>query len=195
MPHLRYFRTSRSTGTMFASTLRCVMTTPLGSAVAPDVKMISATSSRADRRPAGGVAVVRRPVELVQPPDRRAGRCRAIGGTSWPTSTSLRRHDPARRARESRATRGSRSGRRRRRRAGSPRTRRSTRAGSRRRRRPCRPCAGRRRAGAPRTRAPRGRPPGSVNARLRKPSSWTRNSPRARGEVVEEIDERVAAHG
>ena len=31
---------------MLASTLRCVMTTPLGSAVAPDVKMISAVSSR-----------------------------------------------------------------------------------------------------------------------------------------------------
>ena len=44
--HFRYFTTSRSTGTMLASTFRCVMTTPLGSAVAPDVKMISATSSR-----------------------------------------------------------------------------------------------------------------------------------------------------
>ena len=44
-PHFRYFSTSRSMGTMFASTLRCVMSTPLGSAVAPDVKMISATSS------------------------------------------------------------------------------------------------------------------------------------------------------
>src|SRR5438034_11807809 len=46
VPHFLYFRISRSTGTMFARTLRCVMTTPLGSAVAPDVKMISATSSR-----------------------------------------------------------------------------------------------------------------------------------------------------
>ena len=44
--HLRYLRTSRSTGTMFARMLRWVMTTPFGSAVAPDVKMISATSSR-----------------------------------------------------------------------------------------------------------------------------------------------------
>ena len=70
MPHFRYFSTSRSTGTMFASTLRWVMTTPLGSAVAPDVKMISATSSRRDRHVGGGV----RPsdhVELVQLPDRR----------------------------------------------------------------------------------------------------------------------------
>ncbi len=46
LPHFRYFRISRSTGTMFASTLRWVMTTPLGSAVAPEVKMISAMSSR-----------------------------------------------------------------------------------------------------------------------------------------------------
>ena len=38
--YLRYFSTSRSTGTMFASTLRWRITTPLGSAVAPDVKMI-----------------------------------------------------------------------------------------------------------------------------------------------------------
>ena len=45
-PHLRYLSTSRSTGMMFARTLRWVMTTPFGSAVAPDVKMISATSSR-----------------------------------------------------------------------------------------------------------------------------------------------------
>ena len=46
LPHFRYLRTSRSTGTMFARTLRWVMTTPLGSAVAPEVKMISAMSSR-----------------------------------------------------------------------------------------------------------------------------------------------------
>ena len=46
LPHFRCLRISRSTGTMFASTFRCVMTTPFGSAVAPDVKMISATSSR-----------------------------------------------------------------------------------------------------------------------------------------------------
>ena len=31
---------------MLASTLRCVMSTPFGSAVAPDVKMISTRSSR-----------------------------------------------------------------------------------------------------------------------------------------------------
>ena len=44
--YMRYFDTSRSTGTMFASRLRWVITTPLGSAVAPDVKITSATSSR-----------------------------------------------------------------------------------------------------------------------------------------------------
>ena len=77
-PHRRYFSTSRSTGTMFARTFRCVMTTPLGSAVAPDVKMISATSSREivglkatwpEGRPRPGTCV---PVELVQLPDVRA---------------------------------------------------------------------------------------------------------------------------
>src|SRR6476660_5577901 len=40
-----YFVTSRSIGTMFARMLRWVMRTPLGSAVAPDVKMISALVS------------------------------------------------------------------------------------------------------------------------------------------------------
>src|SRR5687767_8818237 len=40
-----YFAISRSIGTMFARMLRWVMTTPLGSDVAPDVKMISAVSS------------------------------------------------------------------------------------------------------------------------------------------------------
>ena len=44
--YFRYFTISRSTGTMLARTLRCVMTTPFGSAVAPEVKMISAVSSR-----------------------------------------------------------------------------------------------------------------------------------------------------
>ena len=45
-PYFLYFRTSFSTGTMLASTLRWVRTTPFGSAVAPDVKMISTMSSR-----------------------------------------------------------------------------------------------------------------------------------------------------
>ena len=40
-----YLVTSRSIGTMFARMLRWVMRTPLGSAVAPDVKMISALVS------------------------------------------------------------------------------------------------------------------------------------------------------
>jgi hypothetical protein len=38
--------TSRSTGMVFASTFRWRMTTPFGSAVAPDVKMIWMMSSR-----------------------------------------------------------------------------------------------------------------------------------------------------
>ena len=46
----RYFAISRSIGTMFARMLRCVSTTPLGSAVAPDVKMISAVVSGPDWR-------------------------------------------------------------------------------------------------------------------------------------------------
>ncbi len=45
LAYFLYFAISRSIGTMFARMLRCVMTTPLGSAVAPDVKMISAVSS------------------------------------------------------------------------------------------------------------------------------------------------------
>ena len=40
---LRYFAISRSMGITFARMLRCVIVTPLGSAVAPDVKMISAS--------------------------------------------------------------------------------------------------------------------------------------------------------
>ena len=64
--YLRYFRISRSTGTILASTLRCVMTTPLGSAVAPDVKMISAVSSRVTD--ARSTAPVASPIQLVQAP-------------------------------------------------------------------------------------------------------------------------------
>ena len=45
-PYFLYFRTSFSTGTMLARTLRWVRTTPFGSAVAPEVKMISTMSSR-----------------------------------------------------------------------------------------------------------------------------------------------------
>jgi len=37
-----YFAISRSIGTMFARMFLCVRTTPFGSAVAPEVKMISA---------------------------------------------------------------------------------------------------------------------------------------------------------
>ena len=45
-PYFLYFRTSFSTGMMLARTLRWVRTTPFGSAVAPEVKMISTVSSR-----------------------------------------------------------------------------------------------------------------------------------------------------
>ena len=41
-----YLAISRSIGTMLARMFRCVSTTPLGSAVAPDVKMISAIDRR-----------------------------------------------------------------------------------------------------------------------------------------------------
>jgi hypothetical protein len=41
--YLRYFAISRSMGTVFARMLRCVIVTPFGSAVAPLVKIISAS--------------------------------------------------------------------------------------------------------------------------------------------------------
>ena len=72
--HFRYFITSRSTGTMFARTFRWVMTTPFGSAVAPDVKMISATSSRPMTRLRSlrhQPLLARVPLQIVEPPDRR----------------------------------------------------------------------------------------------------------------------------
>src|SRR3954469_17266558 len=55
-----YLAISRSIGTMFARMLRWVMRTPLGSAVAPDVKMISAlvsavTSGRGGRADDGSL--------------------------------------------------------------------------------------------------------------------------------------------
>ena len=58
--YFRYFAISRSIGTMFARMLRWVRTTPLGSAVAPEVKMISAVvsgvdASRSAREAASGV--------------------------------------------------------------------------------------------------------------------------------------------
>ena len=92
--HLRYFSTSRSTGTMFARTLRCVMTTPLGSAVAPEVKMISATSSRVMLTAgiAGGPASGHSRSCSAQSGGTDvsdvSGEARS-GGTSCPTSTSL----------------------------------------------------------------------------------------------------------
>ena len=46
---LWYLAISRSIGTMLARMFRCVSTTPFGSAVAPEVKMISAMSSAVRR--------------------------------------------------------------------------------------------------------------------------------------------------
>ena len=158
--HLRCFRTSRSTGTMFARTFRWVMTTPLGSAVAPDVKMISATSSRRQRNVwHPGADVRRRPPSRARAASRRGcpthGRA-VIGGTSWPISTSFAATMRLTRA-GSPATRDSRSARRRCRGAGSPRRRRSTPDGSRSRRQPCRLSGAPARAGWRRSRARRAR--------------------------------------
>ena len=139
-----YFIISRSMGMMFARMFRCVMTTPFGSAVAPDVKMISAVSSAfASVFGATGSAFA------------LASGSR-FGGRPGRSERSSRRRS-ARRARGNRATRDSRSARRRRRRADIPRTRRSTRAGSRSRRRSCRRRARRRRGARRRIRARRAR--------------------------------------
>ena len=62
----RCFRTSRSTGTMLARMLRCVIRTPFGSAVAPEVNRIwQMSSGRAGRvlEVARGVPIERRELE------------------------------------------------------------------------------------------------------------------------------------
>ena len=103
VPHLRYLRTSRSTGTMFASTFRCVMTTPLGSAVAPEVKMISATSSRpigTGGRSAGAGAAAGGQANSCS--FHTGGSIAAVNcGTSWPISTSFAATRRTTRARKS----------------------------------------------------------------------------------------------
>ena len=95
--HLRYFSTSRSTGTMLARTLRWVMTTPLGSAVAPDVKMISATSSRTTATGGGAGRLRAGPLHLVKQPDRRRVRRRRRGQRRHVLADEheLGRHDAA----------------------------------------------------------------------------------------------------
>ncbi len=97
LAYFLYLRISRSTGTMFASTLRCVMTTPFGSAVAPDVKMISATSS--------AVTVTDGTVPSCQSISCRNQRGTSIvavnGGTSCPSNSNLARTMRATRARKS----------------------------------------------------------------------------------------------
>jgi hypothetical protein len=75
--YFRYFAISPSMGTMLARMFRWVMTTPLGSAVAPEVKMISAVSSplvssRGDERRQRASRGGGRP-QLGEPPDGRAG--------------------------------------------------------------------------------------------------------------------------
>ena len=74
-------------GTMLASTLRWVMTTPLGSAVAPDVKMISAVSSRVTRRPLDGARARSNPAGQAPDVGARARRSEDAS-TSSPISTS-----------------------------------------------------------------------------------------------------------
>ena len=69
--HFRYLRISRSIGTVLASTLAWVMTTPLGSAVAPEVKNDLGDILARDRD--GGRRSVA-PFHLVQLPDRRVDR-------------------------------------------------------------------------------------------------------------------------
>ena len=169
--------TSRSTGTMFASTLRCVMTTPLGSAVAPDVKMISATSSRVDRAPA---AARRR---------RQSSSCSRQTGA--PVGRRHRRHvladehQPA--PSTMRLTRAEKVGRR----AvvdrhdddaaeqAAPERDDPLRDGSRRRRRPCRPCA--RPAAASRAAKPRAARPTSCVAECARSGSRRRRRETRRG--------------
>ena len=109
-------RSRRSTGTMFARTLRCRMTTPFGSAVAPEVKMIWMMSSRVMRD--GGHRAVRAPVEVGETP-RSANRSwsgclrllATFGGRHRRAAPAARRRGRAP-ARRSPATSGSRSGRR-----------------------------------------------------------------------------------
>ena len=109
------YTVKRSTGTILASTLRWVMTTPLGSAVAPDVKMISATSSRdsgISGRSGGGASVhvsscsfqmggPGEPGEFGVPGINVVFMMAAIGGTSCPISTSFAATMPLTRERKS----------------------------------------------------------------------------------------------
>ena len=71
---------------MLASTFRWLMMTPLGSEVAPDVKMISATSSRAGVCPVGTGGAGAPPVSLSSPRRQTSRPGSAGGSTSSPTS-------------------------------------------------------------------------------------------------------------
>ena len=82
---------------MFASTLRWRMTTPFGSAVAPDVKMIWMTSSRVigdvRHRPVGAASRGRRdarPATSAARPDVACRLREPLSGTSSPTQDQPR---------------------------------------------------------------------------------------------------------
>ena len=96
----RYLRISRSTGTMLARMLRWRMTTPFGSAVAPDVKMISATSSRVIWT--CGTEPVGAPVELAPAARSRAANASAGGARRRRPARRLASTIAARRAQERR---------------------------------------------------------------------------------------------
>ena len=96
MPYFRYFRTSCSMGIVFARMFRCVRTTPLGSAVAPDVKMISAVSD-ADTRTAGIAASACQSM----PARRHTAAPSRLPAACSPAPASAGRSSPARMTRAS----------------------------------------------------------------------------------------------
>ena len=85
--YLRYLSTSRSTGTTFASTFRWRITTPFGSAVAPDVKMICVRSSR-DTATAGRGPSASQSTPL-SGQTAASTKASPYAGTSSPTTTTL----------------------------------------------------------------------------------------------------------
>ena len=93
-PYRTYFRTSRSTGTMFASRLACVISTPFGSAVAPEVKMISARSSPAGATRGGAARRASAPVPAASTSESRQrtvpGAVAAAGASSPATTMRAR---------------------------------------------------------------------------------------------------------
>ena len=84
--YFRYFKSSRSTGTMLARIFRCAIITPFGSAVAPEVKMISASVSRVTF--AAGLSV---PSADTRSESGRTGMASSGGVASAPSSASRAR--------------------------------------------------------------------------------------------------------